>query len=73
MDVIGMVLNIIGFIAVSAGLNIYAILMLVIVIPDFIAGVLCCRWLCSDGKDERKGLIWAFLIQIVCSLLLGVL
>ena len=63
IDVIGMALNIIVAIAAVmaataiAGMNVYVILIVLIVIPDVVAGVLCCKWLCNNGKEERKGLM----------------
>ena len=63
LDVIGMAINIIVAIyavmaaSAIAGMNVFVILIVLIVIPDLVAGVLCCKWLCNNGKEERKGLM----------------
>ena len=61
LGVVGGVLSILTF-------NIWALLMLVFSLPMMLAGFYCLKWLMADSADNRKLLVFAFLINIICFL-----
>ena len=68
----GAILAVVGGVMSILTFNIWAVLMLVFSLPMILAGFYCLKWLMADNADNRKLLVFAMLINIICCMFQGV-